>query len=590
MKYLDIKKVKELLEEYNYYADERIVYSIFKAIFAWNNNGVNREQGIYSVCLEGPTGAGKTFYAETYTKLVKYLYGDDVYLLDYQCDATTGKSELYEDINISAAISRDASKVNIPGKLVEAVNLVNAGKRVILFLDEFEKSRLETDTFLYQFLQRGKVNAQQFGDLEIESKYMNNLQVVFCKNDNRELSEPLLRRNRIIRVDYMTPELFNKAGSNYLLNDNESMSEIYRGLFNLVLLIYNDAYAIKDKLTRLPSYSEMIIAIKDAAVIMNYANAPKNIIYNEIIEGMFKKLDDIATIKACISEDSKLKSVISSMESDTKSSISIDDMIRDSYASDIREEYNSKVLKLQEVIDKCQDAINNGSYVSNRSLSFKVGDVLMQEGDFEEEIVSNFNDSSLNIRRGVNIFDVSNKGWTEVVTLSGKDLKSGVFLEELINSSKDMKLTVYENGFSINVGSNNIGFVIARSNGKTVVRFMSSNKVMDISSLRVINSISKYIISVNNKNLSDLGISTTDKGNIDVNCLVYSDSNIMGMNMVSDNIYLMNNFYDIDSFSDYVDNGIPNKESSNYKSVIDELESSVNSRGRDSKKMMRVVR
>ena len=109
----------------------------------------------YAVCLEGPPGAGKTKYAEVYTKLISDLHNDNVEMLSYQCDPTTGKSELFEEINITAVVSGDTNKINIPGKIIKAINEVNSGKKVILFIDEYDKSREETDAFLLQFLQSG---------------------------------------------------------------------------------------------------------------------------------------------------------------------------------------------------------------------------------------------------------------------------------------------------------------------------------------------------------------------------------------------------------------------------------------------------
>lgn len=135
--------------------------------------------------MEGPPGAGKTEFAKTYTKLSNELF-KNVELVDYQCDATTGKTELFEDINISAAIRGDADNVNIPGKLIEAIKKVNSGKRVVLFIDEYDKAREETDAFLLQFLQSGKINSTQHGDLEIKDEYKGKLQVILCKNDREK--------------------------------------------------------------------------------------------------------------------------------------------------------------------------------------------------------------------------------------------------------------------------------------------------------------------------------------------------------------------------------------------------------------------
>ena len=68
-------------------------------------------------------------------------------------------------------------------KCLKCKEKVNLGKKVVLFIDEYDKAREETDAFLLQFLQSGKVNSTQHGDLEIEEKYKSNLQVILCKNN-----------------------------------------------------------------------------------------------------------------------------------------------------------------------------------------------------------------------------------------------------------------------------------------------------------------------------------------------------------------------------------------------------------------------
>ena len=245
-----INDVKNKVEAMGYYPSDELLYDMYNALVLFNTKAITNGQDIYALCLEGPPGAGKTAYADIYAKLSNELFGN-VELVEYQCDPTTGKTELFEDINISAAIRGDADNVNIPGKLIDAIKKINNGKKVVLFLDEYDKAREETDSFLLQFLQSGKLNSTQHGDLAIKDEYKGNLQVIFCKNDNRkELSGPLSRRVRIIRLDYMEPVIFYKVAHRNLVE--ESNNPVSEELLNLVSLMYECTYSDRDSFNRLP--------------------------------------------------------------------------------------------------------------------------------------------------------------------------------------------------------------------------------------------------------------------------------------------------------------------------------------------------
>ena len=132
---VDFLTMKCEMENLGYYGSDELLYETFNALCMFDKDDLQKGQDIYALCLEGPPGAGKTKFVDSYVLLCNKLLKDKVSLVSYQCDATTGKSELFEDINISAAISRDGSKVNIPGKLVDAIKKVNNGEKVVLFMD-----------------------------------------------------------------------------------------------------------------------------------------------------------------------------------------------------------------------------------------------------------------------------------------------------------------------------------------------------------------------------------------------------------------------------------------------------------------------
>ena len=366
---ITVNELKKGLEEQGYLATDEIIYDAFNALYMFESNKVDVGQDIYAICLEGPPGAGKTEFAEVYTKIANKIF-KNVKMVSYQCDATTGKTELFEDINISAAIRNDAEHVNIPGKLIEAITEVNKGNKVVLFIDEYDKAREETDAFMLQFLQSGKINSNQHGDLAVKDEYKSNLQVILCKNDMREeLSGPLSRRIRILRLDYMTPEMFYTI-ANRVLVEKRSNNPVDSGLINLVSLMYKNAYEEKDLFDRLPSCSEMLRAISDADRLVKIANAPQSIIYNTIIKNMFKVVDDIKTFESGLSksqEGRKIEELVNKMKSDSTESSEVD--LNSLIAMELFQDESKKLArKTQEMKDLIEEYKNKFAVMEAQKL------------------------------------------------------------------------------------------------------------------------------------------------------------------------------------------------------------------------------
>ncbi len=448
MSKITIENINKQLMEFGYYAEDELIYDAFNGLLMFDNNS-NIGQDIYALCLEGPPGAGKTEFAKVYTRMANEFFSNDVEMVDYQCDATTGKTELFEDINISAAISGDAENVNIPGKLVEAIKKVNDGKKVVLFIDEYDKAREETDAFLLQFLQSGKINSTQHGDLVIEDKYKSNLQVILCKNDMREeLSGPLSRRIRILRLDYMKPEIFGKVATRVLVTDK--VDKVDAGLMNLVLLMYDEVYNNKEVYDRLPSCSEMLIAIQDADRLLKRANAPRNIIYNTIIRNMFKNIDDIKTFESKIN-NGRLKTTIEEMRKVEKTEkFDVNSIIKENIFPEETKNLAAKFLEMDNLINSYSEKFSNSLsevQMQNNS-SIKLGDgQLVSQGN--KNIARNFNDENEYVKRGVSILDITNREWTEVGSVSMSSFDHYGFVKQLSKTASNLDIIIYENGILI---------------------------------------------------------------------------------------------------------------------------------------------
>jgi len=134
--------------------------------------------------LRGPAGVGKT----ELTRLVAQYLG--ARYIFYQCTLNSSEDDLLyryvPDENTKSGI-----KV-LPSVLPQAL-VKSKRHRVVLVLDEFDKTRPSTDALLLDFLQNARVSARFEGE-EVIVGNPRNLVVFLTSNDMREFSEPLLRR------------------------------------------------------------------------------------------------------------------------------------------------------------------------------------------------------------------------------------------------------------------------------------------------------------------------------------------------------------------------------------------------------------
>lgn len=552
-----IEDLKNNIESLGYYATEELVYDTYNALCMYKDGIVNEGQDIYAICLEGPPGAGKTLFAKTYTKLAGIICNSDVEMVDYQCDATTGKAELFEDLNISAAIRRDADNVNVPGKLVEAINKVNEGKKVVLFIDEYDKAREETDAFFLQLLQDGKVNSIQHGDLTVKNEYKSNLQVILCKNDMREeLSGPLSRRIRIIRLDYMEPSTFYNVAKRTLIDERED--KVNDGLLNLVVLMYKSAYEKKDIYNRLPSCSEMLIALEDADRLMKRANAPQHIIYKTIIKNMFKSLDDITTFESSLSnigDERNLKKLIDEMKkSETKSNeIDINSLIAEKVFKNESQKLIEKTLEMQNLINEYKEKFSNMEKRRQELIETEIEKILLENGKLVSSTnipntITNFEDESKHIKRGYDIFKLSKEDWIEVGEIVAPALSHHNFIDKLIENINAFDIKIYENGILIKEDGDQKLIVVnvLDENNNSKYKVMSNYPVIPSIFINDINNFikaAKETISSQPKTATQIAdkYDNLPFGNYNINALIYNDTELNNNHFIKtqDNVYNM---------------------------------------------------
>ncbi|MBQ6323604.1 MAG: AAA family ATPase [Bacilli bacterium] len=456
----------------NYYvSNEKLNYYTLLGINLIGSSTLRDGQDIYTVCLDGPPGAGKSMYAKLYAEMVHQLLNEEVELISYQCDDATSKIELFEDINVGAAVAGKSEEVNIPGVLARAIIAANEGKKVILFIDEYDKTREQVDSLFLQFLQDGRINTNQFGDLAIKPEYKGNIHVLFCKNDARtELTGPLTRRIRKIELSIIKPEDFmNLAIRKFVTEENK---DVTMPIVELIALIYECVYSSSDY-TRLPATSEMFQTIADI-LFLNEVNSPGYIVYDFIVEGLFKEKDDRHLFNESLETlaDETVKNILLSLKKETDKSSSTN-KIKDMIIAAFQGEANRQLDPLrQELVKKQQDLETEKKTLEDsykqkiQEVDAKLADIerfaiekkkefnsiiLKKKNNVEETrtfmgdlYAKNFTYATPLIRRGENVF-LEGEEWHEYATLTIdlNEFDNEILMAQLL----DAEVAVYENGY-----------------------------------------------------------------------------------------------------------------------------------------------
>lgn len=179
---MDIKKE---LEKIGYYADE----SLAKKVELFKKAGERNSRNIPTMILTGDPGAGKTYLAESFAKII------NAELLFLQSFPGMGSENLIAEPNLEAIIKGDGDNAIKDGLLVNALK-VSREKSVVVVIDEIDKATFEVDSFLLDFLNSGRVTNGQ--DLWVKGDFP--IWVFITSNKERELSEALNNRGRQLYI------------------------------------------------------------------------------------------------------------------------------------------------------------------------------------------------------------------------------------------------------------------------------------------------------------------------------------------------------------------------------------------------------
>jgi len=183
-------------ESFRNYVNNYVVgqEDVIRLIYA-GINAARRSKTVPAFLLRGPPGAGKTMITQV---IADYFNANYVFI------QTT--LNITEDELIYKYVPSEQTKSGVRiqyGPLPDA--LVKSREKVtVLTIDEFDKTRPSADALLLDYLQNARVSFRIDDKEDVITGNKDNLIVFITSNDNREFSEPLLRR--VITINFRLPD------------------------------------------------------------------------------------------------------------------------------------------------------------------------------------------------------------------------------------------------------------------------------------------------------------------------------------------------------------------------------------------------
>lgn len=188
-----IQETQAKLKELGYYASEDLA----KIVLLFEAAGKRDKKSIPTLLLQGKSGAGKTFLAETFSQMIG---ADEKFV---QCFPRMGTENFQYDVNIEGVMKQDADSSIKEGILLQALQQSKKGP-VVLVIDELDKARPEVDSFLLDFLENGRLTTGT--DTYEKGQYP--IYTFITSNDKREIDEALLNRSKRVEVPRPNKKLF----------------------------------------------------------------------------------------------------------------------------------------------------------------------------------------------------------------------------------------------------------------------------------------------------------------------------------------------------------------------------------------------
>ena len=188
-----IQETQSKLRELGYFASEDLA----KIVLLFEAAGKRDKKSIPTLLLQGMSGAGKTFLAETFSKMI------DANEKFVQCFPRMGTENFQYDVNIEGVMKQDAESSIKAGILLQTLQQSQKSP-VVLVIDELDKARPEVDSFLLDFLENGRLTT----GTDTYEKGNFPIYTFITSNDKREIDEALINRSKRVEVPRPSKDLF----------------------------------------------------------------------------------------------------------------------------------------------------------------------------------------------------------------------------------------------------------------------------------------------------------------------------------------------------------------------------------------------
>ena len=268
-----VSDMKTALSAVGYVASDELAAQV--ALLLASNGG-----SVKAMLLDGPPGVGKTHLAKCVARMLGVDY---VYI---QAHPGSAPEDFLYDANIvqilrgvagDKAAVKSAEDVVELGFLPQIFRASQTGP-VVAFVDELDKASPKTDSLFLSALQEGEVVVKGIGTVKAN---LNNLLLFFTKNDERQISEPLMRRCRreylgfpseALELAILTGEIKSGKLEKPVSIPSEPVACLPEAVAKVLVSVANQLRARQEDLIKPPATQELEMAGKDAIRLFRWGS------------------------------------------------------------------------------------------------------------------------------------------------------------------------------------------------------------------------------------------------------------------------------------------------------------------------------